>query len=59
MWLCGEQMKNDILLVIKDFKAICPRILILTVAAIWFNTVFGNVHAPIEEKNEEKKDHPD
>lgn len=41
---CGFVVINDILSVVKDFRAICTRISMLTVAARLFNIVFMNVH---------------
>jgi len=39
-----------------EFKTFNPRISLLTVEAYWFNLTIINVHAPTEEKTQEKDD---
>ena len=42
--------------VVKEFKVINPRIIMLTIEAQWFYISYISVHAPTEDKSQEDKD---
>ena len=41
---------------ILDFKAISPRMCVIRLKAKFFNISIVNIHAPIEEKDDEEKE---
>lgn len=52
----GFAVNNKLLSAVKSFKVINPRLTILTMDTKWFKVVFVNVHAPTEDKDENKKE---
>lgn len=53
----GFAVHESIILVVKDFNDINPRLSTLTLKIENVNTVLINVHGPTEEKDEEEKEY--